>query len=106
MYIDQHNLDRLLFLKGVYETQNGQFIAKAPVGRNGAIANLGIFPTVQLAAKAYDAALYKFYGLRRLFNYPEDYPSLGAQTTEASTQDKPKLSKPSRRLNAKLALQQ
>lgn len=96
----------MVYLKGVYLTKDGQFIAKAPVGRNGAVSTLGIFPSVEAAAKAYDAALYKNFGIRRLFNYPEDYLSMSTQTTEDSMNDKPRPSKPRRRLQAKLALQQ
>ena len=105
VYLYQHKLDRMVYIKGVYQNKEGHFIAKAPVGRNGANISLGSFPTEETAAKAYDAALYKKFGLRRLFNYPEDYPSMSAETNQGITNDTPKSSKPSRRLNAKLALQ-
>ena len=84
---------------------DGQFIAKAPVGKNGAIATLGRFPTVTAAAKAYDAALYEVYGFRRLFNFPEDYLHMKPHSVKDSTNDKQtprKQMKPS----VQLALQQ
>ena len=66
---------------------------KAAVGKRNVIVTLGRFPTMQAAARAYDAAVYKHYRFRRLLNFPDEYAHLKPQDAEATTSDKQDLSK-------------
>lgn len=104
-YLYRHNRDRLVYFKGVHQTIDGKFIAKAKVGKRGAIVNIGRFATMEGAARAYDAAMYKYYGFRRLFNFPEEYAHLKPHSAEESASDKQKLGKQSK-VSVQLALQQ
>lgn len=104
-YLYQHNRDRLLSFQGVHQAIDGKFLAKAAVGKRNIIVTLGRFPTMQAAARAYDAAVYKHYGFRRLFNFPDEYAHLRPHDAEATTGDKQKLSKQNEG-SVQLALQQ
>ena len=104
-YLYRHNRDRLVSFKGVNQTIDGNFIAKAKVGKRGAIVNIGRFATMEAAARAYDAAMYKHYGFRRLFNFPEEYAHLKPHSAQESPGDKQKLGKQNTG-SVQLALQQ
>lgn len=86
-YLYQHNRDRLLAFQGVHQAIDGKFLAKAAVGKRNIVVTLGRFATMQAAARAYDAAVYKHYGFRRLFNFPDEYAHLKPHDPEATTDD-------------------
>ena len=104
-YLYRHNRERLASLRGVYQAIDGKFIAKAQVGKRGASVNIGRFATVEAAARAYDAAMYKHYGLRRVFNFPEEYAHLKPHGAEESAGDKQEFSKQNK-ASVQLALPQ
>ena len=104
-YLYQHNREQLVYFRGVYQAIDGKFITKAKIGKRGAVVNVGRFATMEAAARAYDAAMYKYHGFRRFLNFPEDYAHLSPQSAEENAEDKHKLSKQNEG-SAQLALQQ
>lgn len=103
-YLYRNNRDRLASFRGVHQGIDGKFIAKAKVGKRGAVVIIGRFATMEAAARAYDAAVYKYYGFRRIFNFPQEYAHLKPKSAGESGSDKQKLSKSEG--SVQLALQQ
>lgn len=103
-YLYRNNRDRLISFRGVHQGIDGKFIAKAKVGKRGALVSVGRFATMEAAGRAYDAAVYKYYGFRRLFNFPQEYAHLKPHSAEESGSDKQKASKSEG--SVQLALQQ
>ena len=73
MYLHSHYRMSARRYKGVTQGIDGLFIATAPVGRNGSYVKLGRFSSMLTAARAYDAAMLKVYGRRRVVNFPEEH---------------------------------
>ncbi len=75
VYMYTQNQVRLLKYKGVHQNFEGQFIARAPIGRDGAPKRLGQYSNMLAAAQAYDEAMFQRYGIvaKHKLNFPADH---------------------------------
>ena len=75
VYMYTQNQVRLLKYKGVYQTFEGQFIATAPIGRDGAPKRLGQYSNMLVAAQAHDEAMFQRYGFvaKHKLNFPAEH---------------------------------
>ncbi len=75
VYMFTQNQVRLLRYKGVYQTFEGQFFVKAPIGRDGAPKRLGQYSNMLAAARAYDEVMLQHYGIvaKHKLNFPAEH---------------------------------
>ncbi|KAL0020887.1 hypothetical protein WJX77_007126 [Trebouxia sp. C0004] len=81
VYMYAQNQVRLLKYKGVYQNVEGQILAKAPIGRDGAPRPLGQFSTILAAAQAYDEAMVQRYGI--VAKYKLNFPAEPIRSVES-----------------------
>ena len=68
---------RARFRRGVSLSLDGRYIAKSPVWGQGKskAKTIGVYDTLEEAARAHDAAVFEFSGQISKLNYPEEYIS-------------------------------
>lgn len=75
VYIYTQNQLKLLKFKGVYQSFEGKFVVKAPVGRDGGLKRLGHYSNMLEAARAYDEAMFQRFGVvaKHNLNFPAEH---------------------------------
>jgi len=75
VYMYRQNQVRLLKYKGVHQNFEGEFTARAPIGRGGAPKRLGQYSNMLAAAQAYDAAMFQRFGMAAKYklNFPAEH---------------------------------
>ena len=75
VYMYTQNQVKLLKYKGVYQTFEGQFLVRAPIGRDGAPRRLGQYSNMLAAARAYDEVMLQHYGTvaKHKLNFPAEH---------------------------------
>ena len=79
VYLYNLNRSRARAMKGITINRSGQFLAKAHLGGGGGKKTLGVFATINDAARAYDAAVFQRAGINAKLNFPEEYAAKGVK---------------------------